>query len=299
MNIFYSKIMSWEEDFFKNDIFNTKLFDCEIEFILFDNNTNIEQFKIYCNMNNVLVINHITGFSKAKNIVKIIKPIIIFHLSDEEGKQSKWLSLAKQTKLFFYQYNHTTYPSYKNNYQIPLGYVKDFLCSQSSFDIKVPKISKRIYTCSFIGEMKWDREEMCDLFEKSFDNTKIVRTITNWRDPLKQQIIPKDMYNIYSNSIFVINSRGDISLNCFRLYESIVSGAIPVIVGNIDEINNTFCYNNYSPKFVIANNWDEAVILCKNLLKNNTELQQIQDYNNKWWIYQISNIQDMIKSIII
>ena len=37
--------------------------------------------------------------------------------------------------------------------------------------------------------------------------------------------------NIYSQSIFVFNGRGNVFLDCFRLYEAIIAGAIPVIVG--------------------------------------------------------------------
>ena len=41
MNIFYSKSCAWEYDFFKNDIFNKDLYNIKINFIVFDNNTEI------------------------------------------------------------------------------------------------------------------------------------------------------------------------------------------------------------------------------------------------------------------
>ena len=41
MNIYYNKACPWEYDFFKNDIFKKDLNNIKINFILFDNNTEI------------------------------------------------------------------------------------------------------------------------------------------------------------------------------------------------------------------------------------------------------------------
>ena len=297
MNIFYTKYSEWEEDYFKYDIFNSQHWSCDISFIIFDNEIDIKSLNKYVNMKNILVLNPVGNYDLAINLIYLLKPITIFFLSDEVGNNQKWLDLQKYTNLFFRQYNHKHYNYAPNNYQIPLGYIKYFLSSKSLLNTKILKMNERMYPCSFVGTLKSDRREMCYLFNKNFNNTKIITTQTNWTNPAQQTIIPKDLFDIYSNSIFVINGRGNISLDCFRLYEAIISGAIPVIVGDINETDITFKYDNYKPKFVIGKDWNDAVILCKKLLNNNNELQKIQDYNTKWYKDKITIIQENIKNL--
>lgn len=297
MNIFYTKISEWEEDYIKYDIFNSKYYNCDISFIIIDNKRPVNLLDKYINMKNIIILSIHGNYDFAINLIKLLKPITIFLFSDEVGNNQKWLELQKYTKLFFRQYNHKHYNYAPNNYQIPLGYIKYFLSSKSLLNTKIPKMNERMYSCSFVGTLKSDRREMCYLFNKNFNNTKIITTQTNWANPAQQTILPKDLFDIYSNSIFVINGRGNISLDCFRLYEAIISGAIPVIIGDINETDITFKYDNYKPKFVIGKDWNDAVILCKKLLNNNNELQKIQDYNTKWYKDKITIIQENIKNL--
>jgi hypothetical protein len=106
--------------------------------------------------------------------------------------------------------------------------------------------------------------------------------------------LPCKCFNIYNNSIFVISGRGNVSLNCFRIYEAIVAGAIPVIVGSIDEINNTFNFNNKLPPFIYDETWENVVIKCNDLLKNYEKLQEIQDNLLSWWKNEIIHINKLI-----
>jgi len=84
------------------------------------------------------------------------------------------------------------------------------------------------------------------------------------------------------------------NLDCFRIYEAIVAGAIPVIVGSSYEITNTFNYDNNIPPFIYDETWEKVVIKCTNLLNDVEELQKIQDNLITWWDNKILSIQKLI-----
>jgi hypothetical protein len=129
------------------------------------------------------------------------------------------------------------------------------------------------------------------------NKTKIVFVYNNWNIanlPVSQH----EMFSIYSDSVFVINGRGNVVLDCFRIYEALVCGAIPVIVGNMNEINIAFNYDNNIPPFVYADTWDDAVIICNNLLKEPEKLQKKQDEMLIWWKNVLSNIKNDINNVL-
>ena len=102
MNIFYKEnAHKWEEDFLFNDIFNKTNFKYKIDFIVLP--SNLELLNIYCNKNNILIINSCTTPDEAINIINIINPIIIFYIGDEIGNGHKYYQLENKTKLFFHQ----------------------------------------------------------------------------------------------------------------------------------------------------------------------------------------------------
>jgi hypothetical protein len=112
--------------------------------------------------------------------------------------------------------------------------------------------------------------------------------------PVSQQTC----FETYSNSIFVINGRGNCSLDCFRIYEAIVAGAIPVVVGSSDEINSTFYYNNKRVPFIHEESWEKALVRCNTLLGQPTTLQELQDELLTWWKEQHTKIHSLIQTAL-
>ena len=145
-----------------------------------------------------------------------------------------------------------------------------------------------------IGEVKSDRQHMRDLFEINMPNTNFHYGSTNWGNPLGNDYNPPRLFDIYNDTIFVPNGRGGSSLNCFRVYEAIIADAIPVIVGNEEEVKNTFTFKNGMPPCVYALTWLMAVETCNILLNDKKELQNKQDALLKWY----SEIIDYAKKII-
>ena len=241
---------------------------------------------VFCNINNI------------EEILKKIQPIVIFSFSDEYGIFQKYNHLEKYTKLFLRQYNHKSYTYSSHNIQIPLGYVSNFLPSNNNIMVTdIKPINERKVNCSFIGAKKSDREHMCNDFEKNMDNTIIVFVNNNWNIE-KLPITPNKLFTLYNNSIFIIIGRGNVSLDCFRIYEAVVAGAIPVIVGGEAEIDITFYYSGCKPPFVYSDTWENAVSVCNNLLQQPELLQEKQDKILEWWANQITNIKNIITQTI-
>jgi hypothetical protein len=280
----------WELDFIKNEFFDT--IPIEVEFI---NNTNIYALLDRTDIIEkcVFVANDRFRFTDILFVVKHIKPTAIFYFSDEKGNQSHITDLDKYTKCFFRQYNHTHYNYAKHNYQIPLGYPVGYLHGKSSSLTMPAPIKDRQINCSFIGCKKSDREHMADVFTQHMSHTNILFVENNWVVS-DLPYSPEKCHDIYNNSIFVVNGRGNCSLDCFRIYEAIVAGAIPVVVGPYDEIQTTFNYNNDIPPFIHDDSWEKVVTRCNNLLAEPDRLQKIQDDLRIWWKRQCAFVANTI-----
>lgn len=291
MKIFYSEELTWEYDYIINTCLkHVKNLDIELFNIknvnLLSDRKNIE--------NNIFIItSNCYKLDNVINVVKNLNPVIIFHFSDEFGNHPDWIILQNYTKLLFRQHVHKNYNYAKNNIQIPLGYVTKFL----SENIPIKKMSERTLNCSFVGSKKQDRMDMYNNFTNNMDKTHIVFTQNTWKlNTLEYS--PQDIFNTYNNSIFVLVGRGQLKLDCFRIYEGILAGAIPVVVGSIDEINFTFNYNNDKPNLIYCRTWSDAVETCKKLLNDFENLQKIQESLLKWWNNQMNIIYKKIAEII-
>jgi hypothetical protein len=200
MKLLYLENSIWELDFIVNDILMNIEKEIEIfnkmDFNLFLNRTDIIE-------NNILVINQVLEFHDIINVVKYIKPIIIFYLSDESGNESHITLLETYTKLLFRQYNHEKYNYSSNNLQIPLGYSKYYLDNKNSLCIEHKPINKRDFNCSFIGTQKSDRIHMTNVFRSNIEKSNIIFVNNNWNiDNLPYT--PKECFNIYTKYNFML-----------------------------------------------------------------------------------------------
>lgn len=222
------------------------------------------------------------------NVIKYIKPKIIVNLSDEGGKKAHLNYLSDFTELYLRCYYHIHYPLNDKSIHIPLGYISNMFNSidlDKSKRFKIKKSSERYYKWSFIGNIKNDRIEMVKEFRIMEPNILKKCNVT-------------EMKKIYRNSIFVPIGRGWVTLDCLRIYEALLCGAIPVITGSPYEIENTFGIYD-EPPFIFSNSWNEALIKCQKLLKNkkNIEnLEKIQKYVLEWWWNYIDYVHKRILS---
>jgi len=282
----------WHYDYIRNDILHD-ITNIELEtFVASD-------LRLFINRNvgdNILFVNSTCLISDINEVAKNIRPHIIFYTSDEGGITDV-AALEQHTRLVIRQYNfnHIRYGS--NSIQMPLGYVSSFLTGESSLRILPKKLIERSIDCSFIGEMKSDRQHMYNVLNSGFTNSKFVFVKNTWNvDSL--QVSPRECFDIYSHSVFTACPRGWTNLDSFRLYEAIVCGSIPIQACKIEEFETTFNFGGDIPPIVYADTWEEVLMKCRDLLENQTELQTIQDNLLAWRYRLLSSISARIKESI-
>ena len=221
-----------------------------------------------------------TSYKKLKKIVKKDKPDVIIHLSDEFGRKPQYDNISKFTKLYLRQHYHSNYPKLKNINIIPLGYQKDMF-DTIPLDLSLKKIKDRKYKWSFIGD-----------FSKNEDRKYMIKTLNSIPNNLiKNKIKPKEMKEIYLDSVFVPNSKGNFKLDCFRLYEASACGAIPIVVGNSEE-RKELITNQGNPPWLECDTWEDAKQMILTLEED--ELQNKQDEIVKWWNTRLNFLIDLI-----
>lgn len=212
-------------------------------------------------------------YNEILSIVQKTKPKIIVCLSDElivENLQ-RFNQLGNYCDLFLRQYHHPQYTYTSNTIHIPLGYTNGCKVFQEPKELN----------WSFLGEIKTDRQEMIDTFRsipKHFVGKSLHKDL---------------MCKIYSKSIFVPCGRGNSSLDCFRLYEASMNGAIPVVVGCQDEIECTFKYEE-NPPWIFAETWKDALDKCESLLERPIDNTPVLN----WWKSRIDKIKSKVLEVL-
>lgn len=302
MIVLYPILSGWEYTYIKNEILNN---DNKFSYFKYNNFNEILEYN-FSNQNKFIFIfstNMITNKLIYDIILKIftqLSPLIIISLSDEFGNHKYLNDLTKNAKLYLHCYNHMNYIYNSNSYHIPLGYICNYLSENHKFESiqnKLFSIDNRNIDCSFVGEIKSDRQHMLDIFNNSKLKCNFVNGKNSWNE-MNQIIKPNNLFDIYNNSIFVLIGRGNISLNCFRIYEAITAGAIPLLVGEKTEIINTFNFNGDKPYLIYDNTWELVLNKCLLLLNNKQMLQQIQKININWWINKVKYINNLVEKAL-
>jgi hypothetical protein len=283
MYILYDAASSWETDYIRNDILAGIFARADTRAFLLSTAEMASLRDVAADhplVGNCCICftsNHM-GAADIIAVAKACRPRAIIHLSDEWGTLPEYLALAELTPIYMRQYAHATYGLQSRARQIPLGYMQGMLGGQPSTAVITAqkKPATRRYTWSFVGELKQDRTEMLRTFLRELPSGHITRGKT-----------PQEMFAIYQDSLFVISGRGNASLDCFRLYEATIAGAIPVVVGEEAELAATFHYGGDRPPFLYAATWDDATRTCKEVLYDMSRAEKMQDALRTWWCRQI------------
>lgn len=221
--------------------------------------------------------------AQVKNIVANVQPKVILHLSEEEGTKPEFVELSDMCNAVLRQHWFPKqYPHRHNIYQIPLGFMTGFL----QHPLPVVPIDKRYYTWSFIGALNQPRVQMIHVIRSHWPTKKHFLA--------EKGIEVNIMAHFYSQSVFVPNERGCVRLDCFRIYEAIEAGAIPVVVGDKKELQETFCFDGDAPPFVSAQTWPDALVACDTLLSDPDNLLRTQLSIRAWYGRQITRAQERI-----
>jgi len=221
------------------------------------------------------------SYHDVADVCERIKPTIIIHCSDEWGNKPELDSLSNYCQLYLRQYRHAGYPYCKNVTTIPLGYGVDMFSEPCAKTSLIPSC-ERSRMWSFVGNMKSDRAKMHAAFGKLgngfFGNAD-----------------KTTMKNMYLNSKFVPIGRGNLSLNCMRIYEALSAGALPVVVGSLDEIRETFIDEKIEG-WVVASSWEEAAEKCRSVSDDEKIMNQKQHIAINDWRTRLEELQKKLVS---
>ena len=147
-------------------------------------------------------------------------------------------------------------------------------------EIKLKSPKDRKFKWSFVGNIKQDRLQM-------------IMTMRKIHPCYAGKASSEEMKNIYRESIFVPNGRGNVKLDCFRLYEASICGAIPIIVCSKNEFETTFSQEE-NPPWLRYDSWEEAHDSCLELLKDMKKLKTMSKNCIEWWNKRTNNIHNLI-----
>jgi len=263
---------NWTEDFLINEFFNC-------EYVYEKNLNNINSHK------DILVFSSSRhSFDDILNLVKKISPKIIVNLSDEfyGWDFDNFNILGNYCKIYMREYHHKNYNYTPNTIHIPLGYTNDLIKYKNK---NIKSNDRKIIWSLFANHLNYDRLQLISYFKQlkgGFHGKNINK---------------KTLSNFYANSVFSPCGRGHSNLNCFRLYEASLFGSIPIVVGDPDEIKETFFYED-NPPWIFSHSWKNSVEYCEYLLNNTTELLNIQEKIEIWWNKRLFDIKDKLKNFL-
>jgi len=232
---------------------------------------------------------NLASFTDIKTLAERVKLHVIIHLSDEWGTKPEFVELSSLANLVLRQHWFPKlYEPRSNLFPIPLGVMTNYPV------LLTPKpMTQRSLVWSFIGTVNHQRQHMI--------NTLLSELVNKPCFVRRGGVKIEDVADTYNNSIFVPNERGAVRLDCFRLYEATVAGAIPVVVGSKEELGDTFVYDydtkeeiGLLPPWIFAQDWVEASTKCLALLENTVALQKMQTENLTWFWSRIKLAQKRI-----
>lgn len=213
-----------------------------------------------------------------------LKPQICLHLSDEyyPGYKGAYNELASHSSLYLRQHKLPNYRYLHNTAFLGLGYGSGMLDPlERSDNLSIRAMNTRSRPWAFVGSIKQDRAEMLQAFELIPGGLAVTDRI-----PIRE------MRTIYENSIFAPVGRGNVALECFRIYESIIVGCIPVVVGSDRMIHETLTHIG-RPPYILANSWEAAVQRCRTLLDDPVRLEARQSACLDYWRQHVRSIRDL------
>ncbi|CAK0847981.1 unnamed protein product [Prorocentrum cordatum] len=234
------------------------------------------------------------------------KPVVLFHFSDESGKYKPtyiYPRIMPHDGLVLRQYQFwSELPAAPQTRIMPLGYNMhlDFQGDSCAAAKKnaLGGPSSRSYNWAFVGGMHatpWgDRASMVsDLLGRRFAAADQLDS----KEAFVGQRKGTAMFEVYRQSVFAPNLPGAKNNECFRVYESAIAGAIPVIVGEEDEIQRAYNYHadpswsDKRPPFVFAPTWADARTQMSRLLENPGELEALHAQLPAWYCSWMHGLQ--------
>lgn len=217
--------------------------------------------------------------------------LIIIHLSDEEGNDAlRWYSYLQPKTIVWRNFYHDFLVKYDLQLtHFPIGPRDPFLDKDLSQLVPSPS-SSRTYPWCFMGTL--------------WSSGSRLSAVSHFLRKLPDGFyfggshfghgIPLDQYRLkLMNSKFALAPEGDRHLDTFRLWESLSSGTIPLVVDHNSKASHLLTDSFPVPIF---KTWPEAVDFVYPYLTNDIALDQLQSQVFNWWSMRISTLSAQLTS---
>jgi hypothetical protein len=238
---------------------------------------------------------HIVVYSrnqyKRKDISRGLRhasPTIVFHLSDEYGRDVAWIRFLKDYPLVLRQYNFDSYPYHRNIKPIPLGYMVGMIEGPSTTTEIMEALGdrERQYTWSFVGGVKKGKRGA------------VLKTFDEIGPHFVGALHPAEMAEVYRNSSFVLCPAGDFNVLCFRNFEASICGAIPVVGGTTRERYLEATEPLGDPPWIFHESWKDGLEEVRALLADEPALRARRMKVLAWWAAELDRTRNRIGSIL-
>ncbi|MGH9885966.1 MAG: hypothetical protein ACREBE_10580, partial [bacterium] len=148
-------------------------------------------------------------------------------------------------------------------------------------------LSERSLAWSFAGEVeKSDRPRMLRAFRRIKEHR--VHPTSHWNSP---DYLPTAAYrDLLLRTAFVPSPKGNYSLDCFRTYEALEAGCVPIVLREseaqpFDYYAKLFAAMGFAEPvpFPRVSDWKEAASLVKRLLDVPNEAERLRLECHAWW----------------
>jgi hypothetical protein len=226
--------------------------------------------------------------SQIRRGLRLARPRVVFHLSDEWGNRGNWHRILRGVPLVLRQYHFNAYPSYDTIKTFPLGYMEGMLPASSTSPAVTSKqkpMRMRRYSWSFIGTVTGFRAGAIDTFADLGPNHV-------------GSAHPADMRGVYLDSKFVLCPAGYVNILCFRNFEASLCGAIPIVAGCSAEHYHEAVDVLGNPPWVFREAWEDALAEVRTLLDDDERLESIRHEVLAWWRTQVEAPKSELRSAL-
>jgi len=221
--------------------------------------------------------NHISEADLIGYLQRLPKPRVLYHMSDE------YVAIGRNV----YQHCDLVIRNGSANFamfgdpkiiQVPLGYVTGLGNSRRISS----NSSDRRSSFAFLGTVKNDRNEMLDALQ-TLPGPFFVRKMASFAESAKS--FNNATIAVYKNSIFVPDPKGNWNPECFRLYDALEWGCVPLIRRYLD----TDYHVNYHDRVFgghpipTFDDWKEAAEFARIMLSDRAGLDTLQSKIFTWW----------------
>lgn len=158
----------------------------------------------------------------------------------------------------------------QNVLTVPLNVPGPFL---DSFETPPAKNRDRQYIWCFVGDgSKQDRPEMLEKLKAL--QPHFVHTHVGW---MPSKALRPGLYaRVLSESIFAPSPLGNIHPECYRTYEALHCGAVPIVTTRYYE-------QQFEAPFPVVENWEEATGLMEALIRDEKQLARTRAACMSWY----------------